>query len=85
MNIIDKLLAGLDVTTKGGFSARKMSAFVVILCVTIAHIKWFKSDRWEYLGEVLTLDFSFICVCLGLTTYENIKTKNIPKDEKAEQ
>jgi hypothetical protein len=83
MNIIDKLLAGFDVTTKGGFSARKMSAFVVLICVIIAHVKWFKSDRWEYLGEVLTLDFGFVCVCLGLTTYENIKTKST-KDEKAE-
>lgn len=70
--LINKILSGLDTHTKG-FSARKMSAFVVVIMVIITHAKWFKSDHWEYLGEVLMLDFSFIAVCLGLTTWQYIK------------
>lgn len=77
---LGKIIAAFDNHSKG-FSARKLSAFAIICCVIVLHVKWFKSDRWEYLGEVLTLDFTFISVCLGMTTYENIKTKTPIKDE----
>lgn len=83
-----KIIGSLDTHSKDVFSARKLSAAIVILMVVIAHIKWFKSDRWEYLGEVLTIDFTFIALCLGLTTWEAIKNKQIQagvKDEKIEQ
>lgn len=83
-----KIVAAFDTHTKDGFSARKLSAFVIIVMIVICHIKWFKSDRWEFLGEVLTIDFTFIAVCLGLTTWEAIKTKQVEakvkEDEKAE-
>ena len=78
-DIFNKIIAAFDNHSQG-FSARKLSAFVIIVCVIICHIKWFKSDRWEYLGEVLALDFGFICVCLGMTTYESIK-KNDNKQQ----
>lgn len=77
--IIDNILGALDTHTKG-FSARKLSAFVIICCVIVLHVKWFKSDRWEFLGEVLALDFGFVSVCLGMTTYESIKKKEEPKE-----
>lgn len=70
----NKIVSAFDNHSRG-FSARKLSAFVIILCVIVCHIKWFRSDRWEYLGEVLALDYGFVCVCLGLTTYEQIKKK----------
>lgn len=69
-------LASLDTHNKG-FSARKLAAFTIITMIIIAHVKWFKSDKWEYLAEVLALDFGFIALCLGMTTYEAIK-KNSP-------
>jgi hypothetical protein len=71
-----KVISAFDNHSKG-FSARKLSAFTIIVMVVICHIKWFKSDHWEYLGEVLALDFGFICVCLGMTTYESIKKKDV--------
>ena len=71
--IFNKIISALDTHTKDGFSARKLSAFVIIIMVVICHIKWFKSDHWEYLDGVLALDFGFISVCLGMTTYESIK------------
>jgi len=72
--IINKILAGLDTHTKG-FSARKMSAFIIILCVITAHIKWITLGDFKELDAVLVIDYGFISLCLGMTTYENIKTK----------
>lgn len=85
-NFINKVLGALDTHSVGVFSARKLSAFVIICCIIVLHIKWFKSDRWEFLGEVLALDYGFISLCLGMTTYEAIKNKQIEKnaDEKTE-
>lgn len=79
--ILNKIVHSFD-TTKEGFSARKLAGFTILIMVVILHIKWFNSDRWEYLGEVLALDFGFIAVCLGMTTYENImKKKEEAKEE----
>ena len=72
--LVSKLMSAFDTHSKG-FSARKLSAFIVIIMVVVLHVKWFASDRWEFLGEVLALDFGFISVCLGMTTYEAIKIK----------
>lgn len=62
-------------TGKEGFSARKLSAFVILIMSVILHIKWFKSDKWEYIAEVLFLDFSFILCCLGLAAWQSVKEK----------
>lgn len=70
--LINKILAGLD-THSTGFSARKMSAFVVVCCVIAAHIKWMALGNLTDLGTVLTIDYTFIASLLGLTTYEAIK------------
>lgn len=59
-----------------GASARKLSAFVIIVMVIITHIKWFKSEHWEYLTIVLGLDYTFILVCLGLATWQALKSKH---------
>lgn len=74
-DFLNKLLSGLDNHTKG-FSARKLSAFVVILCIIAAHIKWITLGNFDDLDMVLTIDYGFISLCLGMTTYESIKTKN---------
>lgn len=66
-------------TDKNGYSARKLSALTVIIMVVILHVKWFRSDRWEFITEVLGLDFFFILCCLGLATWQSIKEAK--KDE----
>jgi len=76
---IDNLLNSFK-THAGGYSARKLSAFVVIIMVISLHIKWFNSDKWEYVGEILALDFAFVSVALGMTTYEAIKKNSTPKE-----
>jgi hypothetical protein len=73
--LINKILGSLDTHSKNSFSARKLSAFVVMVLVIVLHVKWFKSDKWEYIAEVLALDFTFILVCLGLATWQSIKEK----------
>jgi len=79
--IVRKLIGSLDTHTKNVFSARKLSAFVVVLLIIITHVKWFKSDHWEYLEGVIALDYGFISLCLGMTTYEAIKNKQINNEE----
>lgn len=70
---LNKIVGSFDTHSKDSFSARKLSAFVVMVMVVILHIKWFKSDKWEYIAEVLALDFTFILVCLGLATWQYLK------------
>jgi hypothetical protein len=77
--ILNNLLDSFK-TNANGFSARKISAFAIIVMVISLHIKWFNSDKWEYVGEILALDFAFVSVALGMTTYEAIKKNTIPKE-----
>lgn len=72
--IFDNVIASFDTHTKG-FSARKLAGFTILVMACILHVKWFNSDKWEYAGEILALDFGFISVCLGMTTWEKIKLK----------
>lgn len=82
--ILENILESFK-TGKSGYSARKLAAFTIITMVVILHIKWFRSDRWEYIGEVLGMDFTFILVCLGLATWQSVKEKsmenNVSKEE----
>jgi hypothetical protein len=75
-------LLGSFKTGKDGFSARKVSAFAIIVMVIILHVKWFRSDRWEFITEVLGLDFFFILCCLGLATWQAVKEKTIDNEQK---
>lgn len=74
--IFNNILHSLK-TDKEGYSARKLSALIIIVMVVILHIKWFRSDRWEYIGEVLGFDFMFILCCLGLATWQAVKEKGL--------
>lgn len=71
-DILNKLLSALD-THSVGFSARKLSAFVIIICCIAAHVKWMALGDFTQLTTVLTIDYGFIGLCLGLTTFEKIK------------
>ena len=73
--ILENILGSFK-TDKQGFSARKLAAFTVIVLVIATHVKWFNSDKWEYLGEVLAFDFTFVLACLGLTTWQAVKESN---------
>lgn len=78
--IFENILKSLK-TDKEGFSARKLSALVIMIMVVCLHVKWFRSDRWEYIGEVLGFDFMFILCCLGLATWQSVKEKSLDSEK----
>lgn len=75
MKFLKYLQSSFDTNTKGA-SARKLSAFIIIICVVVAHVKWIALGNFSQLELVLTIDYSFIAALLGMTTYESIKKKN---------
>ena len=72
-HFINKLISSLDTHTKG-FSARKLTAFAVMLCVIAAHVKWLSLGDFAMLGEILLIDYAFVAALLGMTTYQSIKS-----------
>jgi hypothetical protein len=84
-NFFRRIASSLDTVTKDGYSARKLSAFAIMICVIAAHVAWLKKAFLEsdfgLLAEVLMIDYGMISVLLGLTTYENIKNKKSPASE----
>lgn len=74
--IIDNLLNSFS-TNELGWSARKLTAFIITLLVIIAHVKWitscYRNSDFSLLPEILIIDFSTILTLLGLTTWERLK------------
>lgn len=85
--IVSNLSATFDVTTKGGWSARKLSAFVVMVCIVVAHAAWLKrcfiTDDFSLLSEILIIDYSFVVTVLGITTWQYLKEEK-PKSKNNE-
>ena len=67
-----------------GASARKVTAFAVTACVVFAHVSWirysFQKDNFSLLPEILMIDYGFIAVLLGLSTYQYIRQNGKEKD-----
>jgi len=63
----------------GKASARKISAFITMWLVMLAHSAWLKKafmeNDFSLLTQVLIIDFGFISICLGLKTAETIFSK----------
>ena len=74
-----KIQSAFDTHSKG-FSARKLTAFAIVICVFVAHIAWIKNafvkDDFSLFEGVLIIDYGFVATLLGMTTYETIKKKN---------
>lgn len=70
--LIEKIL-GSFTTNEGGWSARKLTAFVFCCMTIIIESTWLIAGEWVYLGEVLVINVSFISALLGLTTWEYVK------------
>ncbi len=69
----------------GGFSGRKLTAFVVTCLIVYIHIKWvnscYKNNHFSLLPEILIIDFSAVFALLGLTTWERVIGKKDDKDK----
>lgn len=58
-----------------GYSSRKLTAFIIIVCVVATHIKWLTLGNLSQLEMVLTIDYGFIAALFGMTTYSSLKTQ----------
>lgn len=79
--IITKLINSFD-NKLVGFSSKKLSAFIIILCVIAIHIKWLSLGNFDQLEMILTIDFTFIATMFGINEYGKKLNKNIEKEEK---
>lgn len=60
-----------------GASARKLTAFAIMVCVVFVHFIWMihassKAD-FALLISILYADYGFVGLLLGMTTYQYIK------------
>ena len=77
MKVIDNLIKSFT-TERGGFAARKLTAFALMVCVAYIHLKYVDLS---IAVEVLIIDLSAVLLCLGLVTASNlIELKNGKKD-----
>lgn len=67
--LLKKLWASFD-NAPGGFSARKLSAFVAVMGVAVV-ITHRYTDR-ENLAEILTIWLAFALLCLGIITAQQV-------------
>jgi len=73
--------SAFDTHSKGA-SARKLSAFWVVMLITLLHLSYFryqylKDGDYSLLIEILIIDYCFVALALGLTTIETlVKLKN---------
>jgi len=74
-DFIKKLIDSLENNTKG-FSGRKLTAFAIAACVIATHIKWLSLGDFTQMNEVFIVDYTFIAALFGMTTYQNLKSKD---------
>jgi ABC-type uncharacterized transport system permease subunit len=84
--IYEGLIGSLDNNKNSGFSARKITVLVVMVCVIFVHASWLKHaflrEDYEYIIEILTIDSLFVLLLLGIVTIEQIsKLRNGSKEE----
>lgn len=78
MKILDNLINSFT-TEKGGFAARKLTAFAFMLCIVYVH---YSSLSKENVEVFLWVDLCGVMLCLGLVTAGNlIELKNGNKPE----
>jgi hypothetical protein len=77
-NIIDKLLKSFD-NSEGGFSARKLTAFALMILISYTHYKYVDLSNAI---EAILIDLAGVLIALGIITMEQvIKFKNGDKSE----
>lgn len=61
-----------------GWSAKKVTAFVLVVCVVSAHVKWIAISDYEkfmsHFEMVLTIDFGFVLTLFGINEYSKKQT-----------
>ena len=88
-DVYEGIIGSLDNKKNSGFSARKISVLVVMVCVIFIHLSWLKHaflrEDSEYIIEILTIDSLFVLLLLGIVTMEQITNlKNGSKTKEVE-
>lgn len=89
VDLYEGIIGSLDNKKNKGFSARKISVLVVMVCVIFIHLSWLKHaflrEDYEYIIEILTIDSLFVLLLLGIVTMEQITNlKNGSKTKEVE-
>ena len=70
------VIGSLDNKKNSGFSARKISVLVIMVCIILIHLSWLKHaflrEDYEYIIEILSIDSLFVLLLLGIVTMEQI-------------
>ena len=78
MKVFDNLINSFT-TEKGGFAARKLTAFAFMVCIAYIHYSVLTIENVEVF---LWVDLAGVMLCLGLVTASNlIELKNGSKTE----
>lgn len=85
LNFWQKLVRSADNITKNAFSARKLTALVIVIAVLIGHGFYYKhcysKEDFSIYTYVLIIDYVAVAFFLGLVTFEQIiKLKNGKED-----
>ena len=86
LNFWQKLLGAYDNFTKNAFSARKLTAFVIVVCVLVGHGIYYKhcftKEDFSLFDTILIIDYIAVAFFLGIITIQQvIEFKNGKKNE----
>ncbi len=78
-SIISKLIGSFDNKKDSGFSARKLTAFSLMICIAYIHINYVSESNAV---EVLIIDLCGVLVLLGVITIQSlIELRNSEKSK----
>ena len=85
LNFWQKLVRSADNITKNAFSARKLTALVIVVAIMVGHAFYYKhcytKEDFSIYTYVLIIDYVAVAFFLGLVTFEQIiKLKNGKED-----
>ncbi len=88
--IYSGVIGSLDNKKNTGFSARKISVLVIMVCIVLIHLSWLKHaslrEDYKFIIEILTIDSLFVLLLLGIVTVEQIsKLKNGSKPKETKE
>ena len=83
---LKRLVGSLDNFTKEAFSARKLTAFVIVVCVLVGHGIYYKhcfaKEDFALFDTILIIDYIAVAFFLGIITIQQvIEFKNGKKNE----
>jgi nitrogen fixation/metabolism regulation signal transduction histidine kinase len=70
------LIGSLDNKKNTGFSARKITVLIIVICIILIHLSWLKHaflrEDYKFIVEILSIDSLFVLLLLGIVTIEQV-------------